>query len=99
MNENIRKILVNELGLANLSESEQAPLIEQIGQVLMQAIMLRVVPALSEEDAKSFETLVEGKDPAAVFQFLGSKVPEFDQIVVEEVQKFKEFSSKVMAKV
>ncbi len=96
-NEEVKKILVQELGLGNLSDSEQAAMIEQIGQVLIQAVMLRVLPTLSETDAREFETLVAGQNPAAVFEFLGTKVPNFDQIVVEEIKNFKDFSAKVMA--
>jgi len=90
--------IIEELGLTGLSEEDRAKALDEIGKVLYQAIMVRVVPMLSDADAEEFDALLDTKsqDPNEVFNYLRSKISDFDAIVAEEVEKFKAHSRSVM---
>lgn len=82
--------LVEELGLTELPEEQQAEMIEQMGTALMQTIIARILPVLNEEDQKAFETLLEtAKDMVTIQEFLSARITNFHDIVNEEVSTFK----------
>jgi len=92
MNSNIVDIdLLAEIGMDKLPVEEQAAMMQEMGDSIMGAVMVRVVPMLDEASQKELDTLLEGADdPQQLQDFLNAKVPEFQQIVTEEVENFKQ---------
>jgi len=92
MNPNIVDIdLLAEIGMDKLPVEEQAAMMQEMGDSIMGAVMVRVVPMLDEASQKELDTLLEGADdPQQLQDFLNAKVPEFQQIVTEEVENFKQ---------
>jgi len=92
MNPNIVDIdLLAEIGMDKLPVEEQAAMMQEMGDSIMGAIMVRVIPMLDEASQKELDTLLEGADdPQQLQDFLNAKVPEFQQIVTEEVENFKQ---------
>ena len=56
----------------------------------MSAIMIRVVPLLDDAAKQELDTLLGGElEPAQLNAFLSGKIPNFQDIVNEEVATFK----------
>jgi hypothetical protein len=93
--------IVKELGLDNLPEDKQVEILEKIGQIIFQSVLIRVLTVMNEEDKDEFDKLLSEKanDSDAVLQFLQAKVPELDEIVKDEVVKFKQETLEIMKKV
>jgi hypothetical protein len=62
------------------------------GKLLFQALLVRSLDILSLEEEKALDALldVDATTMEDVFQFLKSKIPTFDLLLVEEKQKLKE---------
>lgn len=91
MVKNILEIdLLDELGLDTLPAEKQTMLLESIADALMTTIIARMLPLLNEDDQKAFDVLLDtSKDPSDVREFLSARVPNFYDIVNEEVATFK----------
>ncbi len=97
----LKKNLINGLGLDSLSETDQAKMVEEIGRVVYERIMSRVIPILSQTERDEFQKIIEasGDDDTEIFNYLNSKVPNLEAIVQEEVRGFKETSLNVMSQI
>jgi len=95
------KNIISHLGLEHLEPQEQEETLLRVGKIIYQAVMLRVVDILSEEDQKEFEKILdtegsgEGKGEK-ILNFLKAKIPNLDEIAKEEIVKFKEETMNVM---
>jgi len=79
--------LAKELGLDNLPEDKKTALVEQMAEVVESRINIEVLSALSEEDKKELDGVLDsGGDMVA---FLRGKIPNFDILVAETVANFK----------
>ena len=82
--------LLTEIGLDNLPLEEQATILSEMGDAIMSAIMVRVVPMLDDAAKKELDTMLGGElEPAQLQAFLSAKIPTFQAIVDEEVTTFK----------
>ena len=84
LNENI----IGLLGLESLPDAEKAAMIEKMTTLIQKRLMLRVMDVLSAEDAKQMAEME--KNPQEILAFIVEKVPNFEDIVKEEVVKLKE---------
>jgi len=84
--------------IEKLPEVEQEEAINKISKVIFEAVLLRVLPTMSEEDLAEYEKLLEsGVAPDALFDFFFSKIPDFFKIVAEESESFREKAESVLA--
>ena len=93
--------IINYLGLEHLDQEKQEETLLRIGKVIYQAMMLRVMDILSEDEQKEFEQVLDavGADESKqgdIMTFLNSKIPNLDEIAKEEISKFKEDTMNVM---
>lgn len=97
MQDEIQKLIAQDLGIGDLSEAEQQQLIAQFGEVALKAATVAIVEKLPEDKRDQFAALAQGGDPAAMQQFLDAEVPAHEEIakaaVAEEVKRFKEFQA------
>ena len=84
LNENI----IGLLGLESLPDAEKAAMVEKMTTLIQKRLMLRVMDALKEEDAKQMAEME--KNPQEILAFIAEKVPNFEELMKEEVVRLKE---------
>lgn len=90
---NLAKVdLIKELGLEDLPEEQQEKMLMDMGEIIQQRIILRVAEGLSDEDKENFVKILEEKkeQPEEIEKFIREKVPEIDDIIMEEVGRYKQ---------
>ncbi|HEC30601.1 MAG TPA: hypothetical protein ENI66_01135 [Candidatus Yonathbacteria bacterium] len=97
----LQKNIIKELGLENLPEDKREEVYLRISKIIYQNIIIRVVEILSEEEQDEFNKLLdevaqEEGESDKVLEFLMAKINNFDDIVAEEIVRFKEESEGVM---
>ncbi len=83
--------LFDELGLTTLAADERASFLEGFGNVLQYRLTFRLMDELSEEQKEKLDGVL-GQDPqngTAVTEFLNTELPKFENIVEEEIAKYK----------
>lgn len=92
MNNILSKDIIKEWGLQSLSEIKQVEMVERIGKIIYQAILVRALDILSDKEQTEFDELLDldTTTPEEVLKFLASKIPTFDQLVLEERKSLKE---------
>src|ERR1035437_1223684 len=88
----LSKDMVAEWGLGSLPEIKQVEMVDRIGRLLYQAILVRSLDILSEKEQTEFDLLLDEDTttPQDVLKFLATKIPTFEQMRQEEVVKLKE---------
>ena len=97
----LQKNIIKDLGLDKLPEKEQEEALLTIGSIIFQAVLIKVMEELTEKEKDQFEKLLTEKpdDEEAILGFLKAKVPNLNEIVNEEVAKFKQESLDFMKKI
>lgn len=89
LNKNIlQKNIIKELNLEMLDDGKKIALLDKMSEVIQKRMTLRVLEKLSETDQDEFEKIMD-KEPDKVSDFLQSKIPEFTEIIQEEIIKLK----------
>lgn len=91
MKDALKQNIIKELGLDTLSPEDQEEAILNIGRIIFQGVLIKVMGEMSEKDKDEFEKILTEKpdDEDAILEFLKSKIPNLDEVVNEEVAKFK----------
>lgn len=99
MNKILEENLVKTLRLDLLPAPKQAKVLEDIGAILYQRILMRVLENMDDKTKDEFDALL-GSNPKedAMAGFLQSKVSNFNDLVLDEVAKFKESALAIVAK-
>lgn len=94
MTNQLTQNFLEELGLNNLPEDKKIQLLDDVGRMIQQNVIFRVIEVMNESDKDEFDRVIgENMDnPEAILNFLKAKVPNFETIVSEEVEKFKKES-------
>lgn len=95
----LQKNLIEELGLQDLPEDKKEELILKIGGLIQQNILLRILNELAEKDKDEFDKVLAEENDEKTLTFLQSKISNFDELVKEEIAKFKEEAVKRMQSV
>lgn len=88
----LSKDVIKEWGLESLPEEKRVDIVDRIGKMLYQAILVRSLDILSEKEQTEFDLLLDEDTttPENVLGFLQSKIPTFEQLVLEERKSLKE---------
>lgn len=94
--QNLFELIVERLGLKELSTNEQGEIIYGLQSNILSAINLEILERLSEDDREQLMQLVEvGGEPEAE-KFIRSKLPDLDevmkQVAIDTVEEFKTLS-------
>jgi hypothetical protein len=81
--------LIKELGLKQLSEKEQKELLEKMGKVVYERILIKVIKKLTDEEASKLTELLKEKKIEEFGKYLDEKVPNSASIMKEEVEKYR----------
>jgi hypothetical protein len=100
MDTDTKESIIRDLGIDGLKEEEQQEVLQRIGSIIYQAVFERILGELSEEDQDKLDRMLS-KDPAAneVLTFLRERIDNVDDIIAEEVQRFRETSTQVMGEI
>lgn len=95
----IKKNIVELFNIDKLPEDKQEEMVKQIGTLIFQSVLIRILPNLEEAELAEYERLIEGgASQEALLDFFFDKVPNFLEIVTEESENFRKDSEKVMSK-
>jgi hypothetical protein len=98
--DNIKKDLFELFELDKVEPEKAIEMINRLAKLVFQAVLVRVLPLLSEEDLTEYEKIVEGQQGADVlFKFFTEKISDFDSIVREESENLRIEMSKDMTQV
>jgi hypothetical protein len=96
----IQQQILKAYGIEGMNEEQQKDAIEKIGGIIYQEVLMRVVGAMSDAEQDEFEALLDkDSDPETLFQFLKSKVPDLENIIKEETEKFRNESADIMSQI
>lgn len=86
LNDNIFDLM----GLQRLPEPKKAELLAKMSQVVQDRITDRMVESMSEDQRREFDRMAgENADAGAIDAYLRQAVPGMEQIVTEELARFK----------
>lgn len=96
----IQQTIEAEIDLSLVPEKEKEEFLIQAGALIYQNVLIRVLEIMPDEKQDEFEKILDNNaKPEEVFEFLKAKVENFERIVQEEVQKFKEASPVAIDKI
>jgi hypothetical protein len=82
----IKKDLFDLFELDKLPPEKAVEMLDRLANLVFQAVLVRSLPLLSEEDLTEYERIVaESEGGDVLFKFLTEKVPEFNKIITEEI--------------
>ena len=86
----LEKNIISLLGLESLSEEKKVQFLEKISELVFKRAMVRVMELLSESDQEELGRLVDGGDSEKTDAFIATKVPNFEEIMNNEIITVKE---------
>ena len=93
----LQKDIGELLGLNGVSVAERDEMLANIGSLILESTMMRVIGGFSDEETGKFEEFVaQDPSPEAMLNELRRIEPAIDTIVKEETIAFKEECIKVM---
>ncbi len=92
MNNILSKDIIEDWGLGSLPPDKQADVVDRMGKMIYQAVLVRALDILSEKEQGEFDLVLDNDSstPQDVLTFLQSKIPTFDQLVIEERNSLKQ---------
>ena len=82
----IKQTLWGMFNLDQLSPEKAGEMVDRLGNMVMQAVLVRVLPTLSEEDFATYEKVVDTEEGDAILKFLLEKIQEKKKIIEEEAE-------------
>lgn len=89
--EEIKKSLLDELGLANLPQEKKEELVAKMTEVVLKRIFLKTMESLDEKGQEEYSQIVDaGGPPEKLEEFLDTKIKNYDQMVKDVLAQFRE---------
>ena len=86
----IKKNLVDLFELDKLPPEKSAEMLGRLSKLIFQSVLIRTLPLLSEEDFTEYEKIVDANEGGDILlKFLGEKVPDFENIILEEAENLR----------
>lgn len=81
----LQKTLVEMFELDKLPPEKAAEMVNRLGKLVFQAVLVRALPLLSEERLAEYERIIDSSEgPDRLFRFLVESIPDFGDLVREE---------------
>jgi len=94
----LEKDLTSLFGIDALPPKERDEFLEDIGSLVMESTISRLMTDMSEEEQeKVVEVVTASEDPEDILENLEKAYPQINQLFMEEVTAFKEEAIAVMA--
>jgi len=83
--------LIKELGINELPQEQREETLLQMGEIIQQRIVLRIVAELPEDKKEAFANAVNSEDESgeAVDAFLAENLPNLEELILDEIGKYK----------
>lgn len=96
--EEVQESIIAMFGIDKLPEDRQEEITARIGEIIFQAVLIRILPLLEEEDLKKYEKLIDTKvPPEELMDFFFEIVPGFLDIIFEEAENLRKDASEVLS--
>ncbi|MFH1173425.1 MAG: DUF5663 domain-containing protein [bacterium] len=89
-NELLQANIISLLGLESLPEERKIKFLEKVADLVFKQTMIRVMDKLSPADQTKLGQMIDANQPDQTNAFIVSKVPNFEEIMNEEIIKVKE---------
>jgi hypothetical protein len=87
----IKKTIVDLFELDKMAPEKAAETAIRLAKLVFQAVLVRALPLLSEEDMTEYERIVDSQEGGeAIFKFLGEKIPGLENIIMEEAESLRQ---------
>ncbi len=86
-NQELREILIKELGIGELPEEAQDEIVVKLGEVILKSLTVAIFEKLSAEARVEFEKIGAKGDHALIQEFLEENIPDMHLLMEEEVKK------------
>lgn len=86
-NQEIRDILIRELGIAGLPEEAQNEVISKLGEIILKSLTVSIFEALPVSVREQFERVAAENDSERIQAFLEEHIPNLHTLMEEEVKK------------
>lgn len=86
-NQEIKSILIKELGIEGLPEEAQNEVVSKLGEIILRSLTATIFEILSHDAQKEFEQISATGDNNLVQEFLEENVPDLQALMEEEVRK------------
>ena len=86
----IKQTIIDLFELDKITPEKSAEMVDRLGKLVFQAVLVRTLPLLSEKDFTEYEKIIDGKEGGEmIFKFLSEKVPDFEKIIAEESESLR----------
>ncbi len=81
----IKQNLIDLFELDKMPPEKATEMVDRLSKMIFQAVLVRALPLLSEEDFDKYENIIDASEgPEVLFKFLGEKIPGFEDMIQEE---------------
>ena len=78
------------IGISGLPDTEREDMLANIGTLVLESAMMRIVASMTDEESHAFEAFVaQDPNPEAMLNELHRIAQDFDEIITEETVAFK----------
>lgn len=86
-NQELRDILIKELGIASLPEEAQDEIVGKLGEVILKSLTVAIFEKLSNDARIEFDRISAKGDHALIQEFLEENIPDLSILMEEEVKR------------
>lgn len=86
-NQELRDILIKELGIGGLPIEAQDEIAGRLGEVILKSLTVAIFEKLSSDAREEFDKISVSGDNTLIQEFLEKNVPEMHDLMEEEVRK------------
>lgn len=86
-NQELRDILIKELGIGGLPEEAQDEIVAKLGDVILKSLTVAIFEKLSNDARTEFERISSKGDHDLIQEFLEENIPDLHALMEEEVKR------------
>lgn len=86
-NQELRDILIKELGISGLPEEAQDEIVTKLGDVILKSLTVAIFEKLPNDARTKFEHIAEKGGYELIQEFLEENIPDMHALMEEEVKK------------
>ncbi|MBI5400643.1 MAG: hypothetical protein HZB12_00800 [Candidatus Yonathbacteria bacterium] len=86
-NQELRDILIKELGIEGLPEEAQDEIVSKLGEVILKSLTVAIFEKLSPDARTEFERISIAGDHVLIQEFLEQNIPDMHLLMEEEVKR------------
>lgn len=99
MTSKIEELIWNELDIKDASEEEKAVILNRLAETVQNRVAVRMSSMLTAQQIDTFDLTLERKGADEAMEYLESVYPNFNLVIVEEIETLKAELSQDLAEV